>query len=120
MPAANPDGTLRLPSRTFAFEESPRMSLDKDTVREIARLARLRVPEEDLDGLAGELSRILDWVEQLDEVDTDGIDPMSSVAEVTLPARDDAVNDGADPERVLANAPDRVDDYYAVPKVVEQ
>ncbi len=96
------------------------MSLDKDTVRNIAWLARLKVPEEALDGLAGELSRILDWVEQLDEVDTDGVAPMTSVVDVTLPVRDDAVTDGHHPDRVLVNAPDRVDDYYAVPKVVEQ
>lgn len=96
------------------------MSLDKDTVRNIAWLARLKVPEEDLDGLAGELNHILGWVEQLAEVDTDGVAPMTSVVHLEAPGRDDTVTDGAYPDRVLANAPDRARDFYAVPKVVEQ
>ncbi|WP_046020303.1 Asp-tRNA(Asn)/Glu-tRNA(Gln) amidotransferase subunit GatC [Magnetospira sp. QH-2] len=96
------------------------MSLDKDTVRNIARLARIKVPEKDLDGLAGELSQLIDWVEQLGEVDTDGVEPMTSVVHVTLPQRDDAVTDGGYPDRVLANAPDRVENFYTVPKVVDQ
>lgn len=95
------------------------MSLDRDTVRRIAHLARVRVPEEDLDGLAGELSKILDWVEHLNEVDTTDVEPMASVSSLTLPWRADEVTDGHYPERVLANAPDRVGDFYAVPKVVE-
>ncbi|GAB6053003.1 Asp-tRNA(Asn)/Glu-tRNA(Gln) amidotransferase subunit GatC [Magnetospira thiophila] len=96
------------------------MALDKDEVRKIARLARIRVPEEELDSLAGEMSQLIDWVEQLGEVATDGVAPMSSVVHVTLPQRDDVINDGGYPDRVLANAPDRVDDFYTVPKVVEQ
>lgn len=95
------------------------MPLDESTVRNIAFLARLKVPEADLKRLAGELSNIIGWVEQLSEVNTEGVEPMTSVVEMTLPKRPDGVTDGDDPERVLANAPDRVSDYFAVPKVVE-
>lgn len=95
------------------------MSLDTDTVRNIARLARIRVPEDALDGLASELSNIMGWVEQLAEVDTAGIAPMTSVADMTWPRREDEVTDGDCREKVLANAPDREDGFYAVPKVIE-
>ena len=95
------------------------MAVDIETVRRIARLARLQVPEEELPPLVGELNGILAWVEQLKEVDTKGVEPMSSVVEVTLPLRADAVTDGAYPEKVLKNAPERVLNFYAVPKVVE-
>lgn len=95
------------------------MSLDREDVRKIAFLARIRVDDADLEPLAGELNNIIGWVESLGEVDTDGVAPMTSVAEMTLRRRDDAVDDGGDAEKVLANAPDREGDYYAVPKVVE-
>lgn len=95
------------------------MSLDKATVRSIATLARIDVPEEDLEPLAGELSAILDWIEQLGEVDTEGVQPMTSVAEMTLPRRADEVTDGNYPEKVLANAPETQDGFFLVPKVVE-
>ncbi len=95
------------------------MALDRETVRRIAYLARIRVPEEALDGLAGELSGILGWIEQLNEVDTTGIEPLASVAAVTLPRRQDVVSDGNYPERVLANAPETEDGFFTVPKVVE-
>ncbi|MQX36868.1 Asp-tRNA(Asn)/Glu-tRNA(Gln) amidotransferase subunit GatC [Roseospira navarrensis] len=95
------------------------MSLDKETVRRIAFLARLDVPDDQLDPLAGELSGILNWIEQLGEVDTADVAPMTSVAEMTLPWRDDVVTDGGYPERVTSNAPDRHDGFYLVPKVVE-
>ncbi|MDH5748387.1 MAG: Asp-tRNA(Asn)/Glu-tRNA(Gln) amidotransferase subunit GatC [Rhodospirillales bacterium] len=95
------------------------MSLDTKTVNNIAFLARIKVEDERLDHLAGELSAILDWIEQLAEVDTEGVLPMTSVAEATLPWRKDVVNDGGYPERVLANAPEREDGFYTVPKVVE-
>ena len=70
------------------------MSLDKDTVRKIAFLARIRVPAEALDGLSGELSNIIGWVEQLNEVDTKGVEPMTSVADMDWPRRDDEITDG--------------------------
>ncbi len=95
------------------------MAIDKTTVRTIASLARIRVPEDELDHLARELDNIIGWVEQLNEVDTDGVEPMTSVADLTLPRRDDDVTDGDYPDRVLANAPDREGGFYAVPKVVE-
>ncbi len=95
------------------------MSLDRSTVRTIAYLARVRVEDAQLDGLAHELSGILDWVEQLREVATDDVEPISSVVAMSLPLRADLVSDGGDAASVLANAPQPVDDYYAVPKVVE-
>lgn len=95
------------------------MSLDQETVRRIAVLARLRVSEDQVAMLAGELSGIMHWVEQLAEVDTSDVAPMTSVAAMALFLRDDIVTDGGVPEAVLANAPDRADDFFAVPKVVE-
>ena len=99
------------------------MSLDKDTVRKIAFLARIRVPPEALDGLAAELSNIIGWVEQLDEVETASTAPMTSVADITLPRREDVVTDGDCAEKVLANAPEPKAEgrggYFLVPKVVE-
>lgn len=95
------------------------MSLDKETVAKIAHLARIRVPEEDLEPLAGEMNNILGWIEQLGEVDTDGVEPMTSVVEMTLRQREDEVTDGNYPEKVLANGPDTAMGFYTVPKVVE-
>ncbi len=95
------------------------MSLDTATVRSIAELARIEVPEEELEHLAGELSNILNFVEQLAAVDTTGVAPMTSVAAMTLPLRADAVTDGGYAERVLANAPEVMDGFFTVPKVVE-
>ena len=94
-------------------------SLDSATVKTIAHLARLRVDDAQCDALAAELSGILQWIEQLREVDTDGVAPMTSVAEMTLERRADVVSDGGNLNAVLSNAPVPVDDYYAVPKVVE-
>jgi aspartyl-tRNA(Asn)/glutamyl-tRNA(Gln) amidotransferase subunit C len=95
------------------------MPLDKEDVRRIARLARIRVPEAELAPLAGELNNIIGWVEQLGEVDTAGIAPMTSVVEVDAPLRADVVNDGGDADAVLRNAPEATDGFYVVPKVVE-
>lgn len=95
------------------------MSLDKDTVKNIANLARINVAQDDLDHLAVELSGILDWVEQLNGVDTDGVEPLASVVDVTLPLRTDVIADGNCRDSVLANAPDPEDGFFAVPKVVE-
>jgi aspartyl-tRNA(Asn)/glutamyl-tRNA(Gln) amidotransferase subunit C len=95
------------------------VSLDRSTVKSIAYLARLRVADDQLDGLARELSGILHWVEQLGEVNTEGVEPMTSVAAMTLPQREDQVTDGGNRRAVLANAPAAIDDYYSVPKVVE-
>ena len=103
------------------------MSLDKETVRKIAFLARIRVPEDALEGLAHELNHIIGWVEQLNEVKTDGVEPMTSVAEMTMIQREDVVSDGGMAAAVLKNAPDPImapdaesgGGYFAVPKVVE-
>lgn len=95
------------------------MSVDTDTVRRVAKLARIAVPEQDLAPLAEELNGILDWVEQLGEVDVDGVEPMTSVTPMTLKMREDGITDGGMANRVLANAPDSREGFYAVPKVVE-
>ena len=95
------------------------MSLDEATVARIARLARIAVPDDELAPLATELSHILEWIEQLNEVDTDGVPPMTSVAAMRLAWREDRVTDGGRPEDILANAPERQDGYFVVPKVVE-
>ena len=95
------------------------MTIDTDTARRIAGLARIRVEEQDLAELAGELSTILGWVEQLGEVDVDGIEPMASVMPLDLPMRDDVITDGGIRDRVLANAPSARAGFFAVPKVVE-
>ena len=95
------------------------MALDTDTVRKIAHLARLKVPEDQLDPLAGEISQILTWVEQLNGVDTTGVTPMTGMATQKLRRRVDAVTDGNVQDKVLANAPEATSGFYAVPKVVE-
>lgn len=95
------------------------MALDKDKVRQIAFLARIDVPDDHLDGLAGELSHILDWIEQLSQVNTDDVAPMTSVTQVTPPLRDDVVSEGDIRDRVLANAPQEDNGFFLVPKVVE-
>lgn len=95
------------------------MAVDKDTVAHIARLARIRVSEEEKESLASELSNILGWVEQLGELDTEGIEPMTSVVEMKLHLREDQVNDGGQAEHLLANAPEAAHGFFVVPKVVE-
>ena len=95
------------------------MSLDEATVARIARLARIAVPEAELRPLAGELSHILEWIEQLNEVDTEDVPPMTSVVAMRLAWREDQVTDGGRPEDILENAPERQGDYFVVPKVVE-
>jgi len=95
------------------------MAIDAATVRKVARLARISEPEERLEPLARELTGIMAWIEQLNEVDTDGVEPMTSAVHTPLPMRDDVVTDGGDPARVLANAPKTVGGFFVVPKVVE-
>jgi aspartyl-tRNA(Asn)/glutamyl-tRNA(Gln) amidotransferase subunit C len=95
------------------------MAIDAATVRKVARLARIATPEDRLEPLAKELSGLFAWIEQLNEVDTDGVEPMASTEAVTLPMRDDVVTDGGDPQKVLSNAPKRSGDFFVVPKVVE-
>ena len=95
------------------------MSLDKETVRKVAGLARLRVTDEELEKYAPQLSGILKWVEQLAEVNTDNVEPLASSVDMTLRLRPDAVTDGGCQEAVLANAPEAVEGFFVVPKVVE-
>ena len=95
------------------------MALDKAAVAHIAALARIRLNEAELEPLAAELSQILTWVEQLAEVDTNDVAPMTSVAAMTLPRRDDKVTDGDRRDDILRNAPQQARGFFAVPKVVE-
>lgn len=95
------------------------MSVDKNTVRKVARLARIAVPEERLEPMAAELNGILAWIEQLNEVDVAGVDAMTTPVAMTLPMRDDVISDGGIPDQVLANAPKSEDGFFVVPKVVE-
>jgi aspartyl-tRNA(Asn)/glutamyl-tRNA(Gln) amidotransferase subunit C len=99
------------------------MALDKATVARIATLARIKVADQDLDKMVGELQTILSWVEELNAVNTDGVEPMTSAVEVTLPLREDKVSDGGYAGKVLANATDPVTvgegGFFTVPKVVE-
>lgn len=95
------------------------MSVTKDDVKKVARLARIRVADEALEPLSRELNGILDWIEQLNEVDIDGVEPMTSVVDAKLPMRPDEVTDGARQDEVLANAPRTEDGFFVVPKSVE-
>ena len=105
------------------------MSLDPATVRRIATLARIRIEDHEVDTLQAELNGILGWIEQLNEVDTKNVEPMSSVSDVTLPQREDKVTDGGIAEKILANAPGgavyieptdkNAGGFFTVPKVVE-
>jgi aspartyl-tRNA(Asn)/glutamyl-tRNA(Gln) amidotransferase subunit C len=95
------------------------MALDKAEVAHIAALARIRLTEAELEPVAAELSQILGWVEQLGEIDTHGIPPMTSVAAMRLPMRDDVMTDGDCREAILGNAPHQAKGFFAVPKVVE-
>lgn len=95
------------------------MALDKATVAHIAALARIRLSEAELEPLADELSNILTWVEQLNEVDTSRVAPMASAVATGLPMREDKVSDGGCRDGILANAPHTTRGFFTVPKVVE-
>lgn len=95
------------------------MALDQATVARIATLARIKVTDDELQAWAEDLSRIISFVEQLDEVDVAGVDPMTGVGDFPLPMRADVVTDGGYAERVTGNAPEGHGSFYAVPKVVE-
>ncbi len=95
------------------------MSVDTSTVRQIARLARIAVSDAEVQALAPELSNILGWIEQLQEVDVTGVEPMTAVIPNKLRLRDDVVDDGGIREDVLANAPAAEHGFFAVPKVIE-
>lgn len=95
------------------------MSVDKDTVRRIARLARLKIEEDRVEPMVQELNGILAWVEQLKEVDVEGVAPMTSVVKQRLKMRDDVVTEGDNADALMANAPGGEDHFFVVPKVVE-
>lgn len=95
------------------------MSVDADTVRRIAKLARIALKDEEVEPLVGELNLILEWVAQLEEVPTEGVEPMTSAVEATLRLRADDVTDGGMPEKILQNAPEAREGHFTVPKVVE-
>lgn len=95
------------------------MSIDTDTARRVAKLARIKVEESALPALAAELSNILGFMEQLNEVDVEGVEPMTSVTPMRLKRRPDVVTDGNQQAAILSNAPDAREGFFAVPKVVE-
>jgi aspartyl-tRNA(Asn)/glutamyl-tRNA(Gln) amidotransferase subunit C len=95
------------------------MEVDEETVHRIARLARIKITDAEAKALEGELSGILDWVKQLDEVDTSNVEPMTRVTPMRLKMREDKVGEGAIADDIVANAPAREDHFFVVPKVVE-
>lgn len=95
------------------------MPLDPATVRRIAKLARIRVEENDVTRLQAELGSILGWIEQLQDVDVEGVEPLTGAAAMALRLRDDQITDGGQADAVLRNAPDRSGSFFTVPKVVE-
>jgi aspartyl-tRNA(Asn)/glutamyl-tRNA(Gln) amidotransferase subunit C len=95
------------------------MSVDLATVKRVAHLARISVSDAEAEGLRGELNAILGWVEQLNEVDVSGVEPMTSVLPMAMKKRADVVTDGGKADDILANAPARDGNYFLVPKVVE-
>ena len=95
------------------------MAIDVATARKVAGLARLDEPEARIEALAGELSGILGWIEQLNEVDVTGVEPMSTCVAMSAPLRDDVVTDGNKVKDILSNAPKSADGFFIVPKVVE-
>ena len=95
------------------------MSVDADTVRRIAHLARIAVTEAEVPHLQGELNAMLAFVEQLSEVDVEGVEPMTSVMPMEMKKRQDVVNDGEIADDIVRNAPDAMNHFFLVPKVVE-
>lgn len=95
------------------------MAIDKETVKRVAFLSRLKIEDDKIEATEKEFNKILGWIEQLNEVDTDNVEPLVSVNESNLLCRDDVVNDGEKTKEILANAPMQEFDYFVVPKVVE-
>jgi len=95
------------------------MSVNEQQVRHVAKLARLALGEAEIARMVPELNQILDWVEQLGEVDTDGVEPLTAVIDIPTRLRDDVVNDGDIRDKILLNAPDAQHGFFAVPKVIE-
>ena len=95
------------------------MKIDKNTTLKIAKLARIKIDNSEIEELSDELNSILDWVEQLNEVNTDNIEPLSNVSMSKLPFREDIQNNEDKSNDVLSNAPEKLENYYVVPKVIE-
>ena len=95
------------------------MKIDKNTTLKIAKLSRIKLEDSEIEELSAELSSILDWVEQLNEVNTDKIEPLSNVSNSKLPLREDIQTNEDKSNDVLSNAPEKLENYYVVPKVVE-
>jgi aspartyl-tRNA(Asn)/glutamyl-tRNA(Gln) amidotransferase subunit C len=98
---------------------APDMSVNADQVRHVAKLARIAMSDAEVEAMVPEFNNILQWVEQLAEVDTDGVEPLTAVIDLPLRLRDDVVNDGNVRDDVLKNAPDAQHGFFAVPKVIE-
>ena len=95
------------------------MKIDKNTILKIAKLSRIKIEDNEVEELSSELSLIVDWVEQLNEVNTENIKPLSNVSMAKLPLREDIENKKDNSDNILSNAPDKLENYFAVPKVVE-
>lgn len=95
------------------------MSVTEDDVKKVARLSRIALPDDKIEPMTKELNSILNWIEQLNEVDVDGVEAMTSVVETSLPVREDVITDGNIQHKVLKNAPRAEDGFFVVPKVVE-
>ena len=95
------------------------MKIDKDTINKIARLSRIKLEDKESEDYIKDLNSILDWVEQLNEINTDNVEPLSNISLSVLPKRADISNDTNSSEEILENAPDKLEGFFAVPKVVE-
>ena len=95
------------------------MKIDKDTINKIARLSRIKLEDKESEDYIKDLNSILDWVEQLNEVNTDNVEPLSNISSSVLPKRNDISKDSNSSEEILKNAPDKLEGFFAVPKVVE-
>jgi len=95
------------------------LKIDKNTTLKIAKLSRIKIKDDEIQELSSQLSSILDWVEQLNEVDTKNIEPLSNVSKAELPLRKDIEESSDNSEKILSNAPDKLENFFAVPKVVE-
>tara|TARA_B100000686_G_scaffold348500_1_gene439694 strand:- start:6618 stop:6905 length:288 start_codon:yes stop_codon:yes gene_type:complete len=95
------------------------MSLDKSILERVAYLARIKINESEIDSIIGELNNIMSWIEKLKEVNIDNVEPMTGVLNVPLRERNDEVNDGGYQEKVVKNSPEKIDNSYSVPKVIE-
>tara|TARA_Y100000741_G_C18199769_1_gene537147 strand:+ start:353 stop:640 length:288 start_codon:yes stop_codon:yes gene_type:complete len=95
------------------------LKIDKNTTLKIAKLSRIKIKDDEIQELSSQLSSILDWVEQLNEVDTKNIEPLSNVSKAELPLRKDIEESSDNSEKILSNAPEKLENFFAVPKVVE-